>query len=157
MIGYSKFIGDAECIDRVNTLMSKIEFLMINWIDRSTKIEIFRKEIGRDARDKFDPIVITLYPNDCMIPVENIPKIPQDLRLFLESIYKNKKAGLNLKGLRSAPDHTFSKDSIFEFSKHNFTRLIDLLSWCELQIANGFPRPQVENFYRNYSSKFLLS
>jgi len=153
LIGYSKFQGDPEPLHRIDCLMSKIKFLMENYLNDALKIEIYTKKPGNLARFGADPLVITLYDNDILIPAQNVTKLPENLRLFLDEIYRCRRTGETYKKPEREID--WSKDEIFNINAYSFTKCIDVLNWCNKQIANGFPRPVVEQFYRKYESKLI--
>lgn len=155
LTGFSKFQNQAEAMDKIQCLCSKILMLQKNnWIDRSTKIEIYKKisDLPNIAQDRH---ILTLYSNQYEIPSELLGKMPNDLRKFLENFYKARNGKEPCENLVPLPKRTKSKDDLFILSKHNFKNTIELVNWCTLQVANGESRILVENFYRKYLPKLV--
>lgn len=153
--GYSKFQGQAEALNNIDCLISKILMLNKNlWIEKSTHIEIFKKPAPATLPNKAtDRQIITLYANDYEIPIHLIGKIPYGLKKFLDEFYECRRGNATTDKLIPLPDKTKSKDDLFILSKYNFKSIRELLTWCENQIANGESKIMVENFYRKYLPK----
>jgi len=154
--GYSKFQNQAEANDKINCLMGKIEMLYKNgYLERSHSIEIYKK-LSPLPNKQNDRLILTLRMNDYKIPNELLLKIPFELKTYLTKFYQCIEEKKPVKNLRPLPEKSFSKDSIFDLSKHNFSKLKDLYDWCEKQISNGEAKDLVLKFYHNYSQKHLL-
>ena len=163
LYGYSKLKNDAEAKDKIDCLCKRIKMLNAReWIDKSLQIDIYKK-LGAYPDVKTDRHIITLYKNDYLIPIDIAFKMPMELKNYLNALYKERekepvgtKHLINLDHLDKIKDLSYSKDTMYDLSKHFFRRLKDLHDWCILQIESGENREIVMNFYRNYSSKHLL-
>lgn len=163
LYGYSKFKNDAEAKDKIDCLCKRIKMLnQKEWIDKSLQIDIYKK-LGAYPDIKTDRHLITLYKNDYKIPIEIAFKMPTELKNYLNALYEERakqpegaKHIINLDHLDKAQNFNYSKDNLYDLSKHFFKRIKDLHDWCLKQIESGENKEVVMNFYRNYSAKHLL-
>lgn len=150
--GYSKFQGHDEAKDKVQMLMRKILMLATNGYFERSKWIIIYKRGGTLINKQQDGIMCTLFPKRFEIPIDKIGKMPR-ITKFLTDLYQCLESGKNIQHLLPKAQITFSKDEIFEISRHNFPSQIHLYTWAEQKIKDGHSFMQVQSFVAKYIEK----
>lgn len=156
MHGYSKFQLQDEAKCKSHVFMSKMEMFYKNgYFKRCKSIDIY-KRVAPLPNKQEDPLMITLYPDDYLIPGSFVDQIPLEVKQYLQKFYGRMLRGMDVQGLRPLKDNTKnSKDNIFDMTKYNFKAFKDLDMWGEKQIASGHAPGIVWGFVRNYSLKYF--
>ena len=149
LYGYSKFQGHDEAQDKDQMLMRKIVMLATNgYLNRSRQITVYRR--GTNLINKqADPIVCVLYAGDFGIPANQVGNFPA-LVSFLRKLYDQLLAGGDVKYLLPKVTATYSKDEIFDITRHKFPSQGHLYAWAEQKIKDGHSYVQVQNFVVKY-------
>ena len=151
MHGYSKFQYQNEANDKQSLLMAKCEMFAKNgYLTKCKRIEIYKK-VGTLPNKTVDTLILTLFPNDYIIPPD-VRNYPQQVLEYLPKFYGAINQNRAFKGLRPLPERTrINKDSLYDITKHKFKTHLELYKWCSDQICKGEAPGIVNEFLRKYS------
>lgn len=158
LIGYSKWQGHDESMDKKILLMNKIVMMTTNprnevpYIKRATHIEFFKQNSNMQERNEQD-IIVTIFKRGYLIA----PRYINDgqLNKFLTQLYSvlnSPNQIIDIKSLipKARISNIMNRDDMLDINKVNIDTPEDLQRYCTRCCNSGFIFGQVMGFYIKY-------